>query len=185
MSSDLPLSPEDVAEIVAILEGSAYEKLEIKTSRFTLRVAREGGGWTQDWSWDAPAVAAVPAEAPAEQPARLAMDRGVVLLFKATDFDTGAGIEGVSFWYEPEDRPGSHFGVQPSPSFITNPKTNEKGELRIIAQPGMRKYGVGFNPLPAGYQANVPTDSSPGRELTLTAGEERVVEFLLRKSARP
>ena len=69
MSSDLPLSPEDVAEIVAILEGSAYEKLEIKTSRFTLRVAREGGGWTQDWSWDAPAVAAVPAEAPAEQPA--------------------------------------------------------------------------------------------------------------------
>jgi len=69
VSSDLPLSPEDVAEIVAILEGSAYEKLEIKTSRFTLRVAREGGGWTQDWSWDAPAVAAVPAEAPAEQPA--------------------------------------------------------------------------------------------------------------------
>jgi acetyl-CoA carboxylase biotin carboxyl carrier protein len=69
VSNDLPLSPEDVAEIVAILEGSAYEKLEIKTSRFTLRVAREGGGWTQDWSWDAPAVAAVPAEAAASTPA--------------------------------------------------------------------------------------------------------------------
>ena len=65
MSSDLPLSPEDVAEIVAILEGSAYERLEIRTSRFTLKVAREGGGWTQDWSWDEPALAAAPAEAAA------------------------------------------------------------------------------------------------------------------------
>ena len=68
MSSDLPLSPEDVAEIVAILEGSAYEKLEIRTSRFTLKVAREGGGWTQDWSWDVPAVATAPAEAAASTP---------------------------------------------------------------------------------------------------------------------
>jgi acetyl-CoA carboxylase biotin carboxyl carrier protein len=69
VSSDLPLSPEDVAEIVAILEGSAYERLEIRTSRFTLRVAREGGGWTQDWSWEEPASAAVPAEAAAAKPA--------------------------------------------------------------------------------------------------------------------
>jgi acetyl-CoA carboxylase biotin carboxyl carrier protein len=68
VSNDLPLSPEDVAEIVAILEGSAYEKLEIRTSRFTLRVAREDGGWTQDWSWDAPAVAAAPTEAAAATP---------------------------------------------------------------------------------------------------------------------
>ena len=43
MSADLPLTPEDVAEIVAILEGSAYESLEVRTTRFTLRVAREGG----------------------------------------------------------------------------------------------------------------------------------------------
>lgn len=68
MSGDLPLSPEDVAEIVAILEGSAYEKLEIRTTRFTLRVARAGGesgGWTQEWEYSAPqaeaAVAAVAA----------------------------------------------------------------------------------------------------------------------------
>ena len=57
MSADLPLTPEDVAEIVAILEGSAYEKLEIRTTRFTLRVARaggeNGGGWTQEWEWGA------------------------------------------------------------------------------------------------------------------------------------
>lgn len=54
MSADLPLSPEDVAEIVAILDGGAYERLEVKTTRFTLRVSRDGGGWTQEWDWAAP-----------------------------------------------------------------------------------------------------------------------------------
>ena len=64
MSADLPLTPEDVAEIVAILEGSAYENLEIRTTRFTLRVARaEGNGWTQEWGWSAPQAEAAVAEA--------------------------------------------------------------------------------------------------------------------------
>jgi acetyl-CoA carboxylase biotin carboxyl carrier protein len=59
VSADLPLSPEDVAEIVAILDGGAYERLEIRTTRFTLKVARESGGWTQEWDWAAPASAVV------------------------------------------------------------------------------------------------------------------------------
>jgi acetyl-CoA carboxylase biotin carboxyl carrier protein len=61
VSADLPLSPEDVAEIVALLDGGQYERLEIRTTRFTLRVAREGEGWTQEWEWAEPeAKAAVP-----------------------------------------------------------------------------------------------------------------------------
>lgn len=63
MSADLPLTPEDVAEIVAILEGSAYDRLEVSTTRFTLRVARDGGGWSQEWEWSAPPTEAVAAEA--------------------------------------------------------------------------------------------------------------------------
>ena len=59
MSADLPLTPEDVAEIVAILEGTAYDRLEVSTTRFTLRVARDGGGWTQEWEWSAPQAEAV------------------------------------------------------------------------------------------------------------------------------
>ena len=66
MSADLPLTPEDVAEIVAILEGSAYETLEVRTTRFTLRVARAEGGWTQEWEWSAPPAEAVVAEAAAQ-----------------------------------------------------------------------------------------------------------------------
>jgi acetyl-CoA carboxylase biotin carboxyl carrier protein len=43
------LLPEDVAEIIAILDGTPYDRLDIRTSRFTLRVARAGSGWTQSW----------------------------------------------------------------------------------------------------------------------------------------
>jgi len=63
VSADLPLTPEDVAEIVAILEGSAYEILDVRTTRFTLRVARAEGGWTQEWEWSAPQAETVIAEA--------------------------------------------------------------------------------------------------------------------------
>jgi acetyl-CoA carboxylase biotin carboxyl carrier protein len=62
VSADLPLTPEDVAEIVAILEGSAYQELEVRTTRFILRVARAGGGWTQEWQWSAPQAEAAIAE---------------------------------------------------------------------------------------------------------------------------
>jgi acetyl-CoA carboxylase biotin carboxyl carrier protein len=47
---DLPLTPEDVAQIVAILDGGPHQSLEITTTRFRLRLdRREAGGWTQDW----------------------------------------------------------------------------------------------------------------------------------------
>jgi acetyl-CoA carboxylase biotin carboxyl carrier protein len=70
MSNDLPLSAEDVAEIVAILDKSGYRELDLSTSRFRLRVARDSGqhgttnaGFTQEWQWSGGAPAAVAAEA--------------------------------------------------------------------------------------------------------------------------
>ena len=49
MSEEIPLTPDDVAEIVALLDGSGYDRLDIRTKRFALKVAREGGDWTQEW----------------------------------------------------------------------------------------------------------------------------------------
>jgi len=63
MSAELPLSSEDVAEIVAILDKTPYDQLDVRTARFSLRVLRTGAGFTQELSFvdDAPvAVAAVP-----------------------------------------------------------------------------------------------------------------------------
>lgn len=53
--SKLPLTPQAVAEIVAIIDGSGYDRLDIKTEAFRLRLQRESGkedqdsGWSQDW----------------------------------------------------------------------------------------------------------------------------------------
>lgn len=61
MTEDLPLTAEDVAEIVAILDASQYREVDIATRQFRLRIARGDGadaGFTQEWEW-AGAVAAV------------------------------------------------------------------------------------------------------------------------------
>jgi acetyl-CoA carboxylase biotin carboxyl carrier protein len=48
-AAELPLTPEDVEEIVSILSKSSYDTLDIETARFRLRVSRTGEGWTQEW----------------------------------------------------------------------------------------------------------------------------------------
>ena len=52
MTTDLPLTPEDVNEIASILDGSNYDRLDIRTPRYRLRVERSGDGWSQEWSLD-------------------------------------------------------------------------------------------------------------------------------------
>jgi acetyl-CoA carboxylase biotin carboxyl carrier protein len=61
MSFDLPLTADDVAEIVAILDKTPYDRLDLRTSRFTLKILRSGDGFTQEISFaqDAPAAAIV------------------------------------------------------------------------------------------------------------------------------
>ena len=62
---DLPLTPEDVAHIVAILDGSGYDRLDVTTGRFRLRVARDGEGWTQEWDFGVADTHAAAEAAPA------------------------------------------------------------------------------------------------------------------------
>ena len=59
--TEIPITSEDVAEIVTILDKSAYDRLDITTGRFTLRVSRAGEGWSQEVSWQGAAPAAAPA----------------------------------------------------------------------------------------------------------------------------
>jgi acetyl-CoA carboxylase biotin carboxyl carrier protein len=69
---DLPLTPEDVADIIAMLDGGGYETVEIATPRFVLKVARSGAGsgtpgWTQEWRHTAGQTSVqAPADAPAD-----------------------------------------------------------------------------------------------------------------------
>ena len=90
MADDFMLSPEDVSEIVAILSGSGYERLDISTTRFRLRVSREGTGWSQDWDWTTAGQAAVAPEAVA-----------VVDLENDTGLAIRAGLPGT-FYHAPQ-----------------------------------------------------------------------------------
>lgn len=63
MADDLPLSPDDVEEIITILSQSDYESLDIETGRYRLRVSRSGEAWTQEWSPAGRQVEPAPAEA--------------------------------------------------------------------------------------------------------------------------
>jgi biotin carboxyl carrier protein len=54
MTDDLPLTAEDIAEIVTIIGASRYRELDLSTRRFRLRLARGDGvegGFTQEWQW--------------------------------------------------------------------------------------------------------------------------------------
>jgi acetyl-CoA carboxylase biotin carboxyl carrier protein len=49
MADEPLLSAEDVAEIIAVLDGSKYDSAEIQTKRVSVKFSRSGEGWTQDW----------------------------------------------------------------------------------------------------------------------------------------
>lgn len=99
---------------------------------------------------------------------------GCVLILKAVDADTGAGIPQVQFNYEKND--GSTWGVQSNTWWVDNPKTDDAGELRAVVIPGKVRYWV---TIPDGYTADEEVRS--GQLLELPARGTVTAEFRLRK----
>jgi acetyl-CoA carboxylase biotin carboxyl carrier protein len=57
----VPLSNEDVRDILSLLDTLPFDEFTLETSRFTLHLRRgAGGGWTQETQVLAPPVAAAP-----------------------------------------------------------------------------------------------------------------------------
>jgi acetyl-CoA carboxylase biotin carboxyl carrier protein len=49
MADEPLLSAEDVAEIIAVIDGTKYDSVDIQTKRVSVKLSRSGQGWTQDW----------------------------------------------------------------------------------------------------------------------------------------
>jgi acetyl-CoA carboxylase biotin carboxyl carrier protein len=49
MADEPLLTSEDVAEIIAIIDGTKYDSVDIQTKRVSVKLSRSGEGWTQDW----------------------------------------------------------------------------------------------------------------------------------------
>lgn len=120
---------------------------------------------------------------------QIQLNVGCVLILKAVDAKTGAGIKDVDFWFSDDAYPwsssgvhelGKHWSVQSNT--ITNdfPKTDATGTVRAVVFPGSRVYGVGVNRLPDGYHAQVG-DNINGRKLDVPAGQTVTAEFLLQR----
>jgi acetyl-CoA carboxylase biotin carboxyl carrier protein len=49
MADEPLLSAEDIAEIIAVIDGTKYHSVDIQTKRVSVKLSRSGEGWTQDW----------------------------------------------------------------------------------------------------------------------------------------
>lgn len=75
---DLPLTPDDVAEIVAILGSGMHEQLDLTTPRYRLRLTRgPAGQWTQEWQTRGADGVAAPVAAVAAASVAVVVEEGV------------------------------------------------------------------------------------------------------------
>ena len=105
------LSPEDVDDILQLLDSSNYEELHIDTGRFVLTLRREAGGWTTEQEVrSSPHVLPSRATIPAPDPGL--RERACCLRGDGAAAAPSAGSGGL------EERPGSeglHAVVAPLP----------------------------------------------------------------------
>jgi len=92
VSADLPLTPEDVDEIVSILDRTAYDRIEIRSDRFSLSVARSGEGWVQSWEF---AGAGAGAAASSDEPRGVAAAAAAGAMASKSAASSGVAAAGV------------------------------------------------------------------------------------------
>src|SRR5450631_196039 len=120
MANEFSLSPEDVSDIVAIIDASGYDKLEVSTTRFKLVLSRKHEGWTQEWNWSEPSETPAPTAPPA--PAATAA---------ASDDPTHAGLIRV-----PAPLPGTFYrSPQPgAPPYVSEGDSVQAGTILGIIE---------------------------------------------------
>jgi acetyl-CoA carboxylase biotin carboxyl carrier protein len=74
VTAELPLSPEDVADIVSILDHTPYDRFDIRADQFSLAVIRTGEGWTQSWEFTPPRTEAATQPSPGAPTVAVAVD---------------------------------------------------------------------------------------------------------------
>ncbi|SIO58776.1 RNA polymerase sigma factor, sigma-70 family [Singulisphaera sp. GP187] len=113
---------------------------------------------------------------PAEQPLEVRVNPGCILYLEVVDAKTGEGIPGVTFLSEADGKPGSRSSVQSRSGYIDNPRSDAKGQLRAVVEPGDWVYSLGYIPGSAGYG-----QISLEKQVSLPAGQTMTIRFELDK----
>jgi hypothetical protein len=123
------------------------------------------------------------ANEPTEQTAEIRVRRGAVLILEAVDVNTGKRVPGVSFLEESDSSPGGMFPLRASILRRPNEKdvTDANGKLRVVVQPGKRRYALGSVPQPAGARrgqgGGPPRDYTPIPRVELIEGQTLTLQF--------
>jgi RNA polymerase sigma factor (sigma-70 family) len=126
------------------------------------------------------------AATPDQQPYELRMDAGCVLILEVVDEATGKGIPSVEFGQEWQEGAEIFYTrADGATGRVTSSFSDADGRLRLVVQPGKRKYTVDFGTLPQDYEIVPEADDVPGKpgakEVELPAGKTVHVKFKLRK----
>ena len=125
--------------------------------------------------------------APAE-PIVLKLKPAAVVEVTVVDAETGVGLADVDLWRQTAN--GGHSGelvcsrsyeVATRICWIDSPRTDARGILRTLMEPGKHRLTVGVESYPLGYSAV----ESGGQEVEAVAGETVRVKFTMKKREEP
>ena len=123
----------------------------------------------------------VAAKPPAE-PVVLALRPAAIVEVTVVDAETGAGIPDVDLWERTD--PGHQrekviirsWEVATRIAWRESPRTDARGKLRALVEPGKHRFGVGWQSFPRGFE--VVEDQ--GQEVECRAGETLRLKFAMR-----
>ena len=123
---------------------------------------------------------------PPKAPTVILLRPAAVVKVRVVDSDTGKGLANVDLWRQAgENYREIHFfrsyEVATNIAHVQRPRTDSKGELQALFEPGKHRIGVALQAFPAGYE-RVEAD---GKEIDVQAGKPTSVTFHLRKRKVP
>ena len=106
-----------------------------------------------------------------------------ILEVTVVDAETGAGVPDVDLWQQTD--PDGHrqllyfrsWEVATRIAWVERPRTDARGKLRALVEPGKHRIGVGLESYPRGQQAV----ESGGQEVEFRPGETVQLKFTMRK----
>ena len=120
---------------------------------------------------------------PPDEPVVGALPPAAIIEVTVVDADTGAGIPNVDLWRQsgPNGRRELPYfrswEVATRIAWVERPRTDARGKLRTLIEPGTHRIGVGFQSYPLSHAVV----ESTGQQVECRAGETVQLKFTMRK----